>query len=150
MPFSCLVGQNTLIFRNETLSSVGFITTNEPEESRCGSGAGVVVKGEPGSAFRAWSEGERGSESGTEDTDERRPEPEAVVWDGRRSEPGAVVRSGRGVLAEESESMGASGESARLESGSSGEGSSLRRFFPIMGKKQAKRRNRHSEKTCLV
>ena len=46
-----------------------------------------------------------------------------------------MVGDGRESRAEESESMGGSGESSRFESESESVRSSLRRFFPVMGKK---------------
>ena len=96
MASSCLVGQKMLILRNEMLLSVGLITRNEPEGSRCGSVAGAVGADEPRSAFRAWPEDERGSVPGAVVRDERRSVPGAEVTDGRGSESGAVVGDERG------------------------------------------------------
>ena len=83
----------------------------------------------------------------------------AWLVDGRGSLPGAVagreprseVTDERGSAARESESIGESNSAAKFESESES-GSSLRRFFPDMGKKWewGEREPVGENETCLV
>ena len=109
-----------LILRNETLLSAGLTTTNEPVGSRYGPSGRDAVDG-PGAECRA--------ESGVE----RRSLPGAAA--GR--EAGSEVTDERWSTAGESESMGEANSAARFESESESR-SSLRRFFPDMGKERGR------------
>ena len=121
-----LVGQKTLIFRKETPSSFGLTITYDPHDSMKGSegptGGPAVVRFGRGPVPGAVVGVERGSE------------PEAVVWGVSR----AVVTDERRPSTGEVESMAMSSSLAEFESESQSESvdSSLRRFFPAMGKWQ--------------
>ena len=89
----CFVGQKMLILRNDTDSSLGLITRNEPPDSRYGSVGcpdGPAVDG-------------RGSVAGAAVRFGRVPE--AVVEDKRGSVPGLEVRDEPGSTAERSGSI---------------------------------------------